>query len=168
MSSLLNFERAKFGVIYVETAAARKEVSTSLLEEAWASLEVTKTAPEEALVEVKAVFEEFYSDYFTKEGTPAQGNQIYVWDSWNLFIGFDKILQQVKAMANCEIEALRAREKSVGSWLVSGMTVATEVQTPPANVSYNTQGALNELPLDVSNVMNESDGNVEWRALHPN
>ncbi|KAJ9085073.1 hypothetical protein DSO57_1017431 [Entomophthora muscae] len=29
-------------------------------------------------------------------------------------------------------------------------------------------GALDELPLDVSNVMNESDGNVEWRALHPN
>ncbi|KAJ9073058.1 hypothetical protein DSO57_1020585 [Entomophthora muscae] len=47
-------------------------------------------------------------------------------------------------------------------------SVATEVQTPPANVSYNTQGALNELPLDVSNVMNESDGNVKWRALHPN
>ncbi|KAJ9065372.1 hypothetical protein DSO57_1020225 [Entomophthora muscae] len=48
------------------------------------------------------------------------------------------------------------------------LAVATEIQTSPANVSYNTQGALDELPLDVSNVMSESDGNVEWRALHPN
>ncbi|KAJ9056150.1 hypothetical protein DSO57_1035978 [Entomophthora muscae] len=47
-------------------------------------------------------------------------------------------------------------------------TVATKVQTLPANISYNTQGALDELPLDVSNVMNESDVNVKWRALHPN
>ncbi|KAJ9058023.1 hypothetical protein DSO57_1016705 [Entomophthora muscae] len=31
-----------------------------------------------------------------------------------------------------------------------------------------TEGALDELPLDISNVMNGSDGNVEWRALHPN
>ncbi|KAJ9077254.1 hypothetical protein DSO57_1018486 [Entomophthora muscae] len=111
MSSLLNFERAKFGVLYVETAAARKEVPTSLLEEAWASLEVTTTVPKESLVEVKAAFEELYSNYFAKEGTPAQGNQIYAWDSWNLLVGWDKILQQVKAKANCEIEALRAREE---------------------------------------------------------
>ncbi|KAJ9076495.1 hypothetical protein DSO57_1025657 [Entomophthora muscae] len=47
-------------------------------------------------------------------------------------------------------------------------SVATEVQTSPANVYYNTQGALNELPLDVSNVMNGSGGNVKWRELHPN
>ncbi|KAJ9071178.1 hypothetical protein DSO57_1000181 [Entomophthora muscae] len=114
MSALLNFERAKFGVLCVETAASRKEVPTSLLEEAWASLEVTKNVPEESLVEVKVVFEELYSDYFSKEGTPSQGNQIYVWDSWNLLLGCDKILQQVKAKANCEIEALRARkEKSI-------------------------------------------------------
>ncbi|KAJ9068414.1 hypothetical protein DSO57_1028990 [Entomophthora muscae] len=46
--------------------------------------------------------------------------------------------------------------------------VATKVQTLPANVSYNTQGALNELPLDISNVMNESGGNVKRRELHPN
>ncbi|KAJ9077951.1 hypothetical protein DSO57_1011690 [Entomophthora muscae] len=111
MSAFLNFERAKFGVLCVETAAARKEVPTSLLEEAWASLEVTKTVPEESLVEVKAVFEELYSNYFAKEDTPTQGNQIYVWDSWNLLVGWDKILKQVKAKANCEIEALRAREE---------------------------------------------------------
>ncbi|KAJ9053677.1 hypothetical protein DSO57_1021960 [Entomophthora muscae] len=110
MSSLLNFERAKFGVLCVETAAARKEVLISLLEEAWASLEVTKTVPEESLVEVKAVFKELYSKYFAKEGTHTQGNQIYVWYSWNLLVGWDKILQ-VKAKANCEIEALRAREE---------------------------------------------------------
>ncbi|KAJ9086021.1 hypothetical protein DSO57_1008534 [Entomophthora muscae] len=47
-------------------------------------------------------------------------------------------------------------------------SVATKVQTSSANVSYNTQGALNELPLDVSNIMNESGGNVEWQELHPN
>ncbi|KAJ9051816.1 hypothetical protein DSO57_1001064 [Entomophthora muscae] len=68
----------------METTAARKEVPTSLLEEAWASLEVTKTVPEESLVEVKAVFTELHSNYFAKEGTPTQGNQIYAWDSWNL------------------------------------------------------------------------------------
>ncbi|KAJ9079671.1 hypothetical protein DSO57_1033022 [Entomophthora muscae] len=74
MSSLLKFKRAKFGVLWVETAAARKEVPTSSLEEAWASLEVTKTVPSESLVE-------------------------------------DEILQQVKEIANLEIEALRAREE---------------------------------------------------------
>ncbi|KAJ9072854.1 hypothetical protein DSO57_1022799 [Entomophthora muscae] len=31
--------------------------------------------------------------------------------------------------------------------------VATEFPESPANVSYNTQGALDELPLDISNVM---------------
>ncbi|KAJ9070641.1 hypothetical protein DSO57_1005734 [Entomophthora muscae] len=51
---------------------------------------------------------------------------------------------------------------------VTEIPVTTEVQTSPANVSYNTQGALDESPLDVSNVMNESDDNVKWQALHPN
>ncbi|KAJ9068166.1 hypothetical protein DSO57_1031369 [Entomophthora muscae] len=111
MPSLLRFERAKFGVLRVKTAAARKEVPTSTLEEAWNSLEVTKTIPAESLVEVKAAFKELYSNYFAKEGTPAQGNQIYAWDAWNLLVGWDKILQQVKEMANCEIEALKAREE---------------------------------------------------------
>ncbi|KAJ9066244.1 hypothetical protein DSO57_1011571 [Entomophthora muscae] len=63
------------------------KVPKILLEEAWASLEVTKTVPEESLVEVKAAFEELYSNYFAKEGTPAQGNQIYAWDTWNLLVG---------------------------------------------------------------------------------
>ncbi|KAJ9052496.1 hypothetical protein DSO57_1033569 [Entomophthora muscae] len=111
MLSLLKFERAKFGVFHVETAAARKEVPTSSLDEAWTSLEVTKTVPAESLVEAKAVFKELYSNYFAKEGTPTQGNQIYAWDAWNLLVGWDEILQQVKEMANCEIEALRAREE---------------------------------------------------------
>ncbi|KAJ9084427.1 hypothetical protein DSO57_1024656 [Entomophthora muscae] len=55
-----------------------------------------------------------------------------------------------------------------GNKITTVDSVATEVQTLPANVSYNTQGALDELPLDVSNVINESDGNGEWQALHPN
>ncbi|KAJ9061373.1 hypothetical protein DSO57_1021418 [Entomophthora muscae] len=46
--------------------------------------------------------------------------------------------------------------------------VITKFPELPANVSYNTQGALNELPLDVSNNMNQSDGNVELQALSPN
>ncbi|KAJ9056360.1 hypothetical protein DSO57_1033923 [Entomophthora muscae] len=46
--------------------------------------------------------------------------------------------------------------------------VATKFPDSPSNVSYNTQGGLNESPLDVSNVMNESDDNVKWRALSPN
>ncbi|KAJ9054822.1 hypothetical protein DSO57_1010236 [Entomophthora muscae] len=46
--------------------------------------------------------------------------------------------------------------------------VATKAQTLPVNISYDTQGALNEFPLDVSNIMNESGGNVKWRELHPN
>ncbi|KAJ9090618.1 hypothetical protein DSO57_1000469 [Entomophthora muscae] len=95
----------------METAATRKEVPTSSLEEAWESLEVTKTVPEESLVEVKAAFKELYSNYFAKEGTHAKGNQIYAWDFWNLLVGWDKILQQVKAKENCKIEALRAREE---------------------------------------------------------
>ncbi|KAJ9069970.1 hypothetical protein DSO57_1013261 [Entomophthora muscae] len=111
MPSLLKFERAKFGVLCVETAAARKEVPTSTLEEAWTSLEATKTVPAKSLVEVKAAFEELYFNYFAKEGTPAQGNQIYAWDAWNLLVGWNEILQQVKEMENCKIEALRAREE---------------------------------------------------------
>ncbi|KAJ9058722.1 hypothetical protein DSO57_1009555 [Entomophthora muscae] len=47
-------------------------------------------------------------------------------------------------------------------------SVATEFPDLPANVSYNTEGALNEPPLDVSNIMSESGGNVKWRKLHPN
>ncbi|KAJ9054576.1 hypothetical protein DSO57_1012856 [Entomophthora muscae] len=114
MPYLLKFERAKFGVLCVETAAERKEVPTSTLEEAWTSLEVTQTVPEESLVEVKAVFKELYSNYFAKEGTPTQGNQIYAWDAWNLLVGWDEILKPVKEMVNCEIEVLRAQEgKSV-------------------------------------------------------
>ncbi|KAJ9081058.1 hypothetical protein DSO57_1018528 [Entomophthora muscae] len=46
--------------------------------------------------------------------------------------------------------------------------VETKFPDLPANVSYNTQGALNESPLDVSNNMRQSDGNVEWQALFPN
>ncbi|KAJ9078558.1 hypothetical protein DSO57_1005696 [Entomophthora muscae] len=46
--------------------------------------------------------------------------------------------------------------------------VATEFPDLTANVSYNTQGALDELPLDVSNNMNQSGGNIRWWVLHPN
>ncbi|KAJ9079770.1 hypothetical protein DSO57_1032061 [Entomophthora muscae] len=46
--------------------------------------------------------------------------------------------------------------------------VATEFPDLPANISYDTQGALNEAPLDVSNDMNQSDGNVKWQALPSN
>ncbi|KAJ9069627.1 hypothetical protein DSO57_1016629 [Entomophthora muscae] len=42
----------------------------------------------------------------------------------------------------------------VFQWLL----VATEFPDLPANVSYNTQGALNEPPLDISNNMDQSDG----------
>ncbi|KAJ9087541.1 hypothetical protein DSO57_1032185, partial [Entomophthora muscae] len=101
----------KFGVLCVEAASARKEIPTRLLEEAWASLEVSKIAPEDSLIEVKAAFEELYSDYFAREGTPAQGNQVYAWDSWNLLLGFDEILQQLKDRTNCEVKALRNREE---------------------------------------------------------
>ncbi|KAJ9062059.1 hypothetical protein DSO57_1014683 [Entomophthora muscae] len=38
--------------------------------------------------------------------------------------------------------------------------VATKSPDLPANISYNTQGALNELPLDVSNNVNQSDGTL--------
>ncbi|KAJ9081526.1 hypothetical protein DSO57_1013874 [Entomophthora muscae] len=46
--------------------------------------------------------------------------------------------------------------------------VATEFPDLPANVSYDTQGTLNESPLDVSNDMNQSDGKIKLRALSPN
>ncbi|KAJ9048628.1 hypothetical protein DSO57_1033039 [Entomophthora muscae] len=138
MSSLISSERAKFRVICVETAAARKEVPTSTLEEAWASLEVSKVAPEESLVEVKAAFEELYTNYFSKEGTPAQGNIIYAWDSWNLLLGFDKILQQVKDRANCEIEALRSREeksvKIMAHWRDDNKVLSKKIASLEANL----------------------------------
>ncbi|KAJ9090440.1 hypothetical protein DSO57_1002746 [Entomophthora muscae] len=138
MSSLLKFESAKFGVLCVETAAARKEVPTSSLKEAWAILEVTKTVPAESLVEVKAAFEELYSNYFAKEGTPAQGNRIYAWDAWNLLVGWDEILQQVKELANHEIEALRAREeKSVeimARWRDDNKALSHKITSLEANL----------------------------------
>ncbi|KAJ9083941.1 hypothetical protein DSO57_1029350 [Entomophthora muscae] len=46
--------------------------------------------------------------------------------------------------------------------------VPTEVPSLPVNVSHNTQGVLNEPPHDVSNGMDQSDGNVKLRALSPN
>ncbi|KAJ9066522.1 hypothetical protein DSO57_1008713 [Entomophthora muscae] len=39
------------------------------------------------------------------------------------------------------------------SLLLSRLHVATKFPALPANISYNTQGALDKLPLDVSNVM---------------
>ncbi|KAJ9062983.1 hypothetical protein DSO57_1004926 [Entomophthora muscae] len=38
----------------------------------------------------------------------------------------------------------------------------------PANLSYNTQGALNEPPLNVSNDMDQSDDNIKLQTLPPN
>ncbi|KAJ9049925.1 hypothetical protein DSO57_1019416 [Entomophthora muscae] len=46
--------------------------------------------------------------------------------------------------------------------------VAIKFSNLPANVSYDTQGALEETPLDISNDMYQSDGNVKQRALSPN
>ncbi|KAJ9056559.1 hypothetical protein DSO57_1031775 [Entomophthora muscae] len=94
MSSLLLFERAKFGALCVEAAATRKEVSTSLLEEAWESLEVSKIAPEESL-----------------RGNPSTRKSSLCMGFLNLLLGFDEILQQVMDRANCEVEAYRNREE---------------------------------------------------------
>ncbi|KAJ9090008.1 hypothetical protein DSO57_1007002 [Entomophthora muscae] len=45
---------------------------------------------------------------------PAQGNIIYAWDSWSLLLGVDKIFQQMRDVANREIEVLKLwEEKSV-------------------------------------------------------
>ncbi|KAJ9052033.1 hypothetical protein DSO57_1038259 [Entomophthora muscae] len=46
--------------------------------------------------------------------------------------------------------------------------VAIKFPNLPANVSYNTQGALSEPPLDVYNNMDQSDGSIKLRALSPN
>ncbi|KAJ9082204.1 hypothetical protein DSO57_1006649 [Entomophthora muscae] len=154
MSSLLKFERAKFGVLCVETAAARKEVPTSSLEEAWASLEVTNTVPAESLVEVKA------------EGTPAQGNRIYAWDAWNLLVGWDEILQQVKEMANHEIEALRAREgksvKIMACWqddnkLLSHKTASLDAKLLKA---LSQEGSRNK-------IQGQDNDRIDWLGLDP-
>ncbi|KAJ9055779.1 hypothetical protein DSO57_1000637 [Entomophthora muscae] len=56
----------------------------------------------------------------------------------------------------------------MASCLCTCLGVATELPDSPVNVSYNTQGALNELPLDVSNNMEKSDGNIKLQALSPN
>ncbi|KAJ9075009.1 hypothetical protein DSO57_1000949, partial [Entomophthora muscae] len=42
------------------------------------------------------------------------------------------------------------------------------VPSPPANLSYNTQGVLEEPPLDVSNNRDQSKGSIELQALSPN
>ncbi|KAJ9064306.1 hypothetical protein DSO57_1032024 [Entomophthora muscae] len=46
--------------------------------------------------------------------------------------------------------------------------VATKFLDLPTNVSYDTQGALNESPLDVSNNMNQHDSNIKLQALSSN
>ncbi|KAJ9070770.1 hypothetical protein DSO57_1004020 [Entomophthora muscae] len=164
MPSLLKFERAKFGVLCVETAAARKEVPTSTLEEAWTSLEVTKTVPAKSLVEVKAAFEELYSNYFAKEGTPAHGNQIYAWDAWNLLVGWDEILQQVKEMANCEIEALRAQEeKSVeimACWRDDNKVLSNKIASLEAKLlkALSQEGNRNKS-------QGQDNGRMDWLVL---
>ncbi|KAJ9056785.1 hypothetical protein DSO57_1029504 [Entomophthora muscae] len=156
--------RAKFGVLCAETTAARKEVPTSTLEEAWNSLEVTKTVPAESLVEVKAAFKELYSNYFAKEGTPVQGNQIYAWDAWNLLIGWDKILQQVKEMANCEIEALRAQEeKSVeimACWWDDNKVLSKKIASLEAKLleAFSQEGNSNKS-------QGQDNGRMDWLGL---
>ncbi|KAJ9067993.1 hypothetical protein DSO57_1033256 [Entomophthora muscae] len=166
MPSLLKFERAKFGVLCVETAAARKEVPTSTLEEAWTSLEVTKTVPAESLVEVKAVFKELYSNYFAKEGTPVQGNQIYAWDAWNLLVGWDEILQQVKEMVNCEIEALRAREEKnveiMARWRDDNKVLSKKIASLEAKLleALSQEGNSNKS-------QGQDNGRMDWLGLDP-
>ncbi|KAJ9072263.1 hypothetical protein DSO57_1029420 [Entomophthora muscae] len=166
MPSLLKFERAKFGVFCVETAAERKEVPTSTLEEAWTSLEVTKTVPAKSLVEVKAAFKELYSNYFAKEGTPAQGNQIYGWDAWNLLVGWDEILQQVKEMVNCEIKALRAREeKSVeimACWRDDNKVLSNKI----ASLETKLLEALSQ-EGNSNKSQGQDNGRMDWLGLDP-
>ncbi|KAJ9078411.1 hypothetical protein DSO57_1006825 [Entomophthora muscae] len=182
MPSLLKFERAKFGVLCVETASAtRKEVPTSTLEEAWTSLEVTKTVPAESLVEVKAAFEELYSNYFAKEGTPVQGNQIYAWDAWNLLVGWDEILQQVKERVNCEIEALRGREeKSVeimACWRDDNKALSKKIASLEAKLlkvlsqegngnksQWQDNGKLDWLNLDLSQCCDGTSASIMERV----
>ncbi|KAJ9082358.1 hypothetical protein DSO57_1005223 [Entomophthora muscae] len=166
MPSLLKFERAKFGVLCVKTAAARKEVPTSTLEEAWTSLEVTKAVPAKSLVEVKAAFEELYFNYFAKEGTHVQGSPIYAWDAWNLLVGWDEILQQVKEMANCEIEALRAREeKSVeimARWWDENKVLSKKI-------AYLEAKLLEALSQEGNNnkSQGQDNGRMDWLGLDP-
>ncbi|KAJ9085941.1 hypothetical protein DSO57_1009267 [Entomophthora muscae] len=47
-------------------------------------------------------------------------------------------------------------------------SVATNIPSLPANISHKTQAVSNELPHDVSNDMDQSDGNFKLRALSPN
>ncbi|KAJ9054547.1 hypothetical protein DSO57_1013213 [Entomophthora muscae] len=54
----------------------------------------------------------------------------------------------------------KSGEKSGQARSTAG-SVATEFPDLPANVSYNTQEALDESSLDVSNNMNQSNGNVK-------
>ncbi|KAJ9090070.1 hypothetical protein DSO57_1006464 [Entomophthora muscae] len=46
--------------------------------------------------------------------------------------------------------------------------VATKIPLSPANVSHDTQGALDELSHDISNNMDQSEDEVKLQALSPN
>ncbi|KAJ9054173.1 hypothetical protein DSO57_1017477 [Entomophthora muscae] len=70
MSSLLSFERAKFGALCVETADTRKKVPEVSFNEAREILEVTNTVPKESLVEVKEAIKEIYTDNFLPRKEP--------------------------------------------------------------------------------------------------
>ncbi|KAJ9058690.1 hypothetical protein DSO57_1009769 [Entomophthora muscae] len=51
---------------------------------------------------------------------------------------------------------------------IAASTITSSQENLSANISHNTQGALNEPPLDISNSMEKSDGNAKQRALSPN
>ncbi|KAJ9063245.1 hypothetical protein DSO57_1002149 [Entomophthora muscae] len=52
--------------------------------------------------------------------------------------------------------------------VVADVIVATEIPSLPANISHNTHGALNKSPHDISNSMDQSDGDVKLQVLSPN
>ncbi|KAJ9077155.1 hypothetical protein DSO57_1019316 [Entomophthora muscae] len=53
-------------------------------------------------------------------------------------------------------------------WDLTASVVATKVLPLPANVSYNTQGALKELLHNIYNNMDQSDYDVELWTISPN
>ncbi|KAJ9087799.1 hypothetical protein DSO57_1029499 [Entomophthora muscae] len=56
-------------------------------------------------------------------------------------------------LPNTNYQIFKQKSSNDFSGEIANGNVATKFSDSPANVSYNTQGALNEPPLDVSNVM---------------
>ncbi|KAJ9048071.1 hypothetical protein DSO57_1038639 [Entomophthora muscae] len=81
---------------------------------------------------------------------------------------FLNLVALISCQTKCEMTTLENVKTYLKNFVHTVIGVATKITSLPANVSHNTQGALDEPPHDISNCMDQSDGKVELQVLSPN